>query len=72
MVEHHRQCKCAAVYRRTESMAPDRQTASFECPVGGRNVGDVEHGVGAHLSTGHRSGAATRLVGIAVGWLEAC
>ena len=32
---HHRSCQCGAVYNRTESMAPGRQIASFECAVCG-------------------------------------
>jgi hypothetical protein len=31
----HRSCKCGAIYRRTESMAPSREMSSFECAVCG-------------------------------------
>jgi hypothetical protein len=30
---HHRACQCGAIYSRTESMAPGRQIASFECSI---------------------------------------
>jgi predicted SprT family Zn-dependent metalloprotease len=34
MSEHQqRSCQCGAVYRRTESTAPDRQASSFECSL---------------------------------------
>jgi predicted SprT family Zn-dependent metalloprotease len=33
-----RSCKCGAVYRRSESMAPARQIASFECVVCGETL----------------------------------
>jgi predicted SprT family Zn-dependent metalloprotease len=35
MSEHHRQCKCGAVYSRTQSMAQRREVNSFECTVCG-------------------------------------
>jgi hypothetical protein len=31
MNEQHRTCRCGAIYRRTEGMAPERQVDSFEC-----------------------------------------
>lgn len=31
MKEQHRNCKCGAVYHRTEAMAPAREVNSFEC-----------------------------------------
>jgi hypothetical protein len=34
----HRSCKCGAVYRRTESMAPARQIDSYECAVCGSTL----------------------------------
>ena len=30
-MDQHRHCKCGAIYRRTESMAPAREVNSFEC-----------------------------------------
>jgi predicted SprT family Zn-dependent metalloprotease len=30
-MDQHRHCKCGAVYRRTEKMAPTREMSSFEC-----------------------------------------
>jgi hypothetical protein len=51
--EHQRQCKCGAVYRRTEAMAPAREMSSFECTVCG-HARNVEHGVAAQISIGRR------------------
>jgi hypothetical protein len=34
-MEKQRHCKCGAVYRRTEHMAPRREMNSFECTVCG-------------------------------------
>ena len=36
--QQHRHCKCGAVYRRTESMAPRREMSSFECAVCGETM----------------------------------
>jgi hypothetical protein len=38
MSEHHRHCKCGAVYSRTQSMAPGREVNSFECAVCGETL----------------------------------
>ena len=39
MVEsYHRACTCGTVYQRTESMAPSREIASFECAVCGATI----------------------------------
>jgi hypothetical protein len=39
MVEsYHRACTCGTVYQRTESMAPSREIASFECAVCGATL----------------------------------
>ena len=39
MIEsYHRACKCGAIYRRTEAMAPVRAIASFECAVCGATL----------------------------------
>ena len=38
MDEHHRKCKCGAIYRRTESMAPGREVSSYECSVCGETI----------------------------------
>jgi hypothetical protein len=34
-MDQHRHCKCGAVYRRTEQMAPRREMSSFECAICG-------------------------------------
>jgi hypothetical protein len=45
MIEsYHRLCICGAVYRRTESMAPSREIASFECAVCGTTLEKLEYG----------------------------
>ncbi|MGY2903739.1 hypothetical protein ACVWVY_002760 [Bradyrhizobium sp. URHC0002] len=38
MTDQHRTCRCGAVYRRTESMAPTREVNSFECSVCGETM----------------------------------
>ncbi|WP_247832659.1 hypothetical protein [Bradyrhizobium sp. 200] len=35
MTEKHRQCRCGAIYHRTEAMAPSREIDSFECTACG-------------------------------------
>lgn len=32
-MDQHRHCKCGAIYRRTEAMAPRREVDSFECAI---------------------------------------
>jgi hypothetical protein len=34
-MDQHRHCKCGAIYRRTEAMAPSREVDCFECSVCG-------------------------------------
>lgn len=38
MNDHQRTCRCGAVYRRTEFMAPSREVNSFECAVCGETL----------------------------------
>jgi hypothetical protein len=38
MTDQHRTCRCGAVYRRTESMAPSREVNSFECLACGASL----------------------------------
>jgi len=38
MADLHRHCKCGAIYRRTEAMAPTRKLSSFECTVCGETM----------------------------------
>ena len=35
MIEKQRQCRCGAIYHRTEAMAPSREIDSFECTTCG-------------------------------------
>ena len=35
MIEKQRQCRCGAIYHRTEAMAPSREIDSFECTACG-------------------------------------
>lgn len=35
MTEKQRQCRCGAIYHRSEAMAPSRQIDSFECTICG-------------------------------------
>jgi predicted SprT family Zn-dependent metalloprotease len=35
---NNRSCKCGAIYRRTESMAPERQISSYECAMCGSTL----------------------------------
>lgn len=35
---NHRTCTCGAVYNRSESRAPDRETSSFACLVCGATM----------------------------------
>lgn len=34
----HRHCKCGAIYRRTEAMAPRREMDCFDCSVCGETL----------------------------------
>ena len=38
MIEKQRQCKCGAIYHRTEAMAPSREINSFECTACGTTL----------------------------------
>jgi hypothetical protein len=38
MIEQDRHCKCGAIYRRTEAMAPRREMNSFEGSVCGATM----------------------------------
>lgn len=38
MIDQNRHCKCGAIYRRTESMAPAREMNSFQCAVCGATM----------------------------------
>ena len=38
MIEKQRQCRCGAIYHRTEAMAPSREIDSFECTVCGATL----------------------------------
>jgi hypothetical protein len=35
MIEKQRECKCGAIYHRTEAIAPSREIDSFECTACG-------------------------------------
>jgi len=38
MIEKQRQCRCGAIYHRTEAMAPSRETDNFECTACGATL----------------------------------
>ena len=38
MIEKQRQCRCGAIYLRTEAMAPSREIDSFECTACGATL----------------------------------
>jgi hypothetical protein len=38
MTEKQRQCRCGAIYHRTEAMAPSREIDSFECTACGATL----------------------------------
>ena len=38
MIEKQRQCRCGAIYHRTEAMAPSREIDSFECTACGTTL----------------------------------
>jgi hypothetical protein len=38
MDDHHRKCRCGAIYRRSHAMAPTREMSSFECAVCGTTL----------------------------------
>ena len=38
MIEKQRQCRCGAIYHRTEAMAPSREIDSFECVACGTTL----------------------------------
>jgi hypothetical protein len=38
VIEKQRQCRCGAIYHRTEAMAPSREIDSFECTVCGATL----------------------------------
>ena len=38
MLEKQRQCRCGAIYHRTEAMAPSREIDSFECTACGTTL----------------------------------
>ena len=38
VIEKQRQCRCGAIYHRTEAMAPSREIDSFECTACGTTL----------------------------------